>query len=109
MVGDLAGLVAATYLRGIGLVHVPTSLLAMVDSSIGGKAAIDLPMGKNLVGAFKAPEAVYIDPEMVRSLPEREYRSGLAEVAKYSMIWDEHLFDLLMRDGERIKLRERDL
>ena len=107
VVGDLAGLVAALYLRGIGVIHVPTTLLAMVDSSIGGKAAIDLPEGKNLVGALKPPRAVYIDPALLSALPDREYRSGLAEVLKYSMIADEQLYDSLL--ANRQKMIEKDL
>jgi 3-dehydroquinate synthase len=107
VVGDLAGVIAAIYLRGIRLVHVPTTLLAMVDSSIGGKAAIDLPEGKNLVGVFKPPDAVYIDPELLQSLPDREYRGGLAEVLKYSMIADEQLYDSLL--ANRRKMLEKDI
>ena len=109
VVGDLAGVVAASYMRGVRLVHVPTSLLAMVDSAIGGKAAIDIPEGKNLVGAFKPPEAVFIDPGLLRTLPEREFRSGLAEVAKYSMIWDEHLFASLLNQAGRVLQRDEEL
>jgi len=109
VVGDLAGVVAATYMRGVRLVHVPTTLLAMVDSAIGGKAAIDVPRAKNLVGAFKPPAVVFVDPDLLRTLPEREYRSGLAEVAKYSMISDEHLFDTLLAEAERVLHRELDL
>jgi 3-dehydroquinate synthase len=109
VVGDIAGVVAALYMRGIGLVHVPTSLLAQVDSAIGGKAAVNLAEGKNLVGAFKPPEAVYIDPELIASLPEREFRSGLAEIAKYSMISDQGLFDLLLSQREKILQRDTDL
>jgi 3-dehydroquinate synthase len=109
VVGDLAGLIAALYLRGIRLVHVPTTVLAMVDSSIGGKAAIDLPEGKNLVGAFKPPEAVYIDPDLLSPLPDREYLSGLAEVLKYSMIADEQLYDSLLANRQRMLQRDLDL
>jgi 3-dehydroquinate synthase len=109
VVGDLAGLIAAIYLRGVDLVHVPTTLLAMVDSSIGGKAAIDLPEGKNLVGAFKAPRAVYIDPVLLSALPDREYRSGLAEVLKYSMIADEQLYDSLLANHQKMLEKDPDL
>jgi 3-dehydroquinate synthase len=107
VVGDLAGVIAGIYLRGIRLAHVPTTLLAMVDSSIGGKAAIDLPEGKNLVGVFKPPEAVYIDPTLLANLPDREYRSGLAEVLKYSMIADEQLYDSLL--ANRHKMLDKDM
>ncbi|HIE11408.1 MAG TPA: 3-dehydroquinate synthase [Kiritimatiellae bacterium] len=86
MVGDLAGFLAATFLRGINLVQVPTSLLAMVDSSVGGKTAVNLPQGKNLVGSFHQPRLVVTDPATLRSLPEREYAAGLAEVVKYGVI-----------------------
>lgn len=83
VVGDLAGFVAATYLRGVPLIGVPTSLLAMVDSSVGGKTGINLPAGKNLVGAFLQPELVIVDPDFLRSLDPRQQRSGWAEVIKY--------------------------
>ena len=109
VVGDLAGLLAAVYLRGVRLVHVPTTLLAQVDSAIGGKTGIDLPEGKNLVGVFKSPEAVLVDPDLLSSLPAREYLSGLAEVAKYSMIKDEHMFALLMEERDRVLARDLDL
>jgi 3-dehydroquinate synthase len=86
--GDLAGFVAATYLRGIPFVQVPTSLLAMLDASIGGKTGVDAPAGKNLVGAFHQPAAVVADPEALETLPEREYRAGFAEAVKHAAIAD---------------------
>ncbi len=89
VVGDLAGFVAATYMRGLRYLQVPTTLMAMVDSSIGGKVGIDLPEGKNLVGAFYQPEAVLVDVDYLATLPAREMRSGLAEVAKYGFLYDE--------------------
>lgn len=92
VLGDLVGFAAATYLRGIGFVQVPTTLLAQVDASIGGKTGVDLPQGKNLVGAFHQPAAVLIDPLALRSLPVRELRSGLAEVIKYGIIKDAEFF-----------------
>ncbi len=92
VLGDLAGFAAATYLRGVRVVQVPTTLLAQVDASIGGKTGVDLPAGKNLVGAFHQPRAVIVDPETLRTLPLRELRSGLAEVIKYGIIFDNRLF-----------------
>lgn len=92
MVGDLAGFTAATYLRGIRVIQVPTTLLAAVDSSVGGKTAINLPEGKNLAGAFHQPELVLQDAELLDSLPESVLLDGMAEVIKYGMIADEELF-----------------
>jgi 3-dehydroquinate synthase len=88
VVGDMAGYVAATYLRGLDYVQVPTTLLAMVDSSVGGKTGVDFREGKNLVGAFHQPRRVVIDPEVLSTLPRRELRAGLAEVIKYGVIQD---------------------
>jgi 3-dehydroquinate synthase len=95
VVGDLAGFAAACWMRGIDLVQLPTTLLAMVDSSVGGKTAVDLPAGKNLVGAFHAPRAVLADVTVLRTLPERELRAGLAEVVKYGAIFDDAFFGWL--------------
>ena len=89
VVGDLAGFVAATFMRGIPVIQVPTTLLAMIDASIGGKTAVDTPSGKNLVGAFHAPAAVLIDPQLLVTLPLRELRAGFAEVLKHGVIADE--------------------
>ena len=93
--GDMGGLAAATFLRGVAFIQIPTSLLATVDSSVGGKVAIDLPSGKNLVGAFYQPKAVYIDPDLLQTLPERYLHDGLAEVIKYGCIRDKDLFAVL--------------
>jgi len=92
VVGDLAGFAAATYLRGISYIQVPTTLLAMVDSSVGGKTAIDLPAGKNLCGAFYQPNAVLCDTEVLNTLPEDVFRDGCAEVIKYGILFDPALF-----------------
>jgi len=92
VIGDLAGFAAATWLRGVPFVQVPTSLLAMVDSSVGGKTAVDLPEGKNLVGAFKQPEGVLIDPSLLATLPLAELRAGLGEVVKHGLIGAPELF-----------------
>ncbi|MFW5691664.1 MAG: 3-dehydroquinate synthase [Chloroflexota bacterium] len=93
VIGDMAGFVAATYMRGVRFVQVPTTLLAMVDSSVGGKVGVDLPEGKNLVGAFKQPDRVLIDPDVLRTLPPQEWRSGMAEVIKHGLLADESLLD----------------
>jgi 3-dehydroquinate synthase len=95
VIGDMAGFAAATWLRGIHFVQIPTSLLAMVDASIGGKTGVNHPQGKNLIGAFYQPQAVLIDPNVLQTLPVREYRSGMAEVIKYGVIWEPELFTLL--------------
>lgn len=94
VVGDLAGFAAATYHRGVDWVNIPTSLLAMVDASLGGKTGVDLPQGKNLVGAFHPPRLVWVDPRVLSTLPEEELRGGMAEVIKHGVIADPALFDL---------------
>ncbi|HOX05247.1 MAG TPA: 3-dehydroquinate synthase [Planctomycetota bacterium] len=106
VVGDIAGLVAALYMRGIPHVQVPTTLLAMVDSSVGGKTAVDLAGGKNLVGAFHQPAAVVADPEALRTLPERELSAGAAEVVKAGLLGDPGLFGLV--EGNPAGLLARD-
>lgn len=93
--GDLAGYVAASYLRGVDFYQIPTTLLAMVDSSVGGKTGINLPEGKNLVGAFWQPKGVFILPELLTSLPAREFSAGVAEIIKYGMLCDKELFEKL--------------
>ena len=95
VVGDMTGFAAATWLRGINVVQVPTSLLAMVDASIGGKTGVNHPLGKNLIGAFHQPRLVLIDPDVLKTLPAREFRSAMAEVIKYGVIWDAELFGKL--------------
>jgi 3-dehydroquinate synthase len=106
VVGDLAGFVAATFARGLPLLMVPTTLLAQVDSSVGGKVGVNLPRAKNIVGAFHQPIGVWIDTESLGSLPEREVRCGLAEVVKYGVILDEALFEELERSVEPILARD---
>ncbi len=103
--GDLAGYVAATWHRGVPVLQAPTSLLAMADSALGGKTAVDLPAGKNLVGAFHQPEAVYADLDLLSTLPDREYRAGFAEVVKCAAIGDRRLFGRLERDAPRLRRR----
>ena len=100
--GDLTGFAAAIYLRGVKVMQVPTTLLAMVDSSVGGKTAVDIPEGKNLVGAFHQPCRVVIDPEMLATLPERELKNGLAEVVKTAVLGDAELFELLEKHAHEL-------
>ena len=102
VIGDLTGFVASIYKRGVAYIQIPTTLLAQVDSSIGGKTAIDLKVAKNLVGAFHQPKAVIVDPGLLKSLPERQLRSGLAEVIKYAIIKDKSLFSFLNNNPKKI-------
>src|SRR6202008_4868763 len=100
VIGDMAGFAASTYLRGITLVHIPTTLLAQVDSAIGGKVGVNHPLGKNLIGSFYQPSGVIIDPTVLASLPRREFRAGLYEVVKYGMTSSPALFE---RIGHSLK------
>ena len=102
VVGDMIGFVAATYMRGVRFVQIPTSLLAMVDSSIGGKTAIDVPMGKNLIGSFWQPERIYIDLAFRETLDKRQVCNGMAEVVKTAAIWDEKEFERLEEGADAI-------
>jgi len=106
VVGDVGGFVAASYLRGVALVQVPTTVVAQVDSAIGGKTGVNLPEGKNLVGAFYPPRLVLADPELLGTLPEREFRGGLAEVIKYGVIADAKLFAFLEKQMDAILRRD---
>ena len=108
VVGDLAGFCAASFARGIRFVQIPTTLLAMVDSSVGGKTGINLPGGKNMVGAFWQPIAVVADTDTLSTLPDRDYRSGLAEVIKYGVIEDAVFFDWLESNVEAVNARDAD-
>ena len=108
VIGDLAGFAAASYLRGVGLVHVPTTLLAQVDSAIGGKVGINHPLGKNLIGSFHAPSLVVADPVVLQTLPRREFRAGLYEVIKYGVIKEPALLDRIRQSITAIFNRDGD-
>ncbi len=109
VIGDLAGFAAASWNRGLPFIQVPTSLLAMVDSSVGGKVGINHPTGKNLIGAFHQPRGVWIDVGTLDSLPDREYRSGLAEVVKYGVIQDATFFEYLEENADKLLKRDADV
>ncbi len=102
VVGDITGFAASTYMRGIAYIHIPTTLLAQVDSSVGGKTGIDHELGKNMIGAFWQPRLVWIDVETLKTLPQRELLAGLAEVIKYGVIYDEGLFTFLETEKDKI-------
>src|SRR5262249_14742464 len=108
VIGDLAGFVAATFARGLPLLMVPTTLLAMVDSSVGGKVGVNHPKAKNLIGSFHQPIGVWIDIATLNNLPDREFRSGLAEVVKYGVILDPELFAYLEKNAEAILERDQE-
>jgi 3-dehydroquinate synthase len=109
VIGDMTGFAAASWLRGINFIQVPTSLLAMVDAAIGGKTGINHPRGKNLIGAFYQPRLVMIDPEVLPTLPTREFRAGMAEVIKYGIIWDVELLSMLEKADQLDSLGVLDL
>src|SRR5207253_9064793 len=108
VVGDLTGFAAATFQRGVPFVQIPTTLLAQVDSSVGGKTAINHPLGKNMIGAFHQPRLVVADMRTLETLPERELRSGLAEVIKHGLIRDAAFFDWLEANLDRLLARDPD-
>ena len=95
VIGDITGFAASTYMRGIDFIQIPTTLLAQVDSSVGGKTGVNHPLGKNMIGAFWQPRLVWIDTATLETLPRREFLSGLGEVIKYGVIWDEDFFAYL--------------
>lgn len=106
VVGDISGLAAGLYQRGIAVIQVPTTLLAMVDSSVGGKTAVNHPLGKNMIGVIHQPRGVWIDPAFLRTLPDREYRAGLAEVVKYGLLGDVNFLTFLEKNLPAIEARE---
>lgn len=108
VVGDIAGFIAAIYMRGLPFIQIPTTLLAQVDSSVGGKVAVNHPLGKNMIGAFYHPRAVFMDVDTLTTLPEREMLAGLSEVLKYGVIWDEDFFWELQSKRDLIIARDRD-
>lgn len=108
VIGDLTGYAAATYQRGIDFVQIPTTLLSQVDSSVGGKTGINHPLGKNMIGAFKQPKAVIIDPKVLTTLPDRELSAGLAEVIKYGLIYDAGFFDWLEHNMPDLLAKDND-
>lgn len=109
IVTDVGGFLAASFMRGVPVIHVPTTLLAQVDAALGGKTGVNLKSGKNLFGAFHQPHAVLIDPAVLQSLPDREYRAGLQEVIKHGIIYDPHLFEILETQRERVLAQDPEL
>ena len=107
VVGDLSGFVAASFMRGIDYIQIPTSLLAQVDSSVGGKTAINIESGKNLVGAFKNPKLVLISSALLKSLPQREFKSGVAEIIKYGLIYNKKIFNIFDKQHKQILKRNQ--
>merc|ERR1711988_1971365 len=105
VIGDMVGFAAAIYQRGVPFIQVPTTLMAMVDSSVGGKTAVNHPLGKNMIGAFYQPQCVLIDTNTLNSLPNREFASGIAEVIKYGLIKDPELFEWFENNMEEVVAR----
>jgi len=106
VVGDLTGFIASVYMRSVPYIQIPTTLVGQVDSAIGGKTAVDLPQGKNLLGTFYQPRAVFVDLDYLKTLPPKEYQNGLAEIIKYGMIEDDKLFRFLEENMEEVKNRD---
>tara|TARA_B100000035_G_scaffold51991_1_gene40573 strand:+ start:311 stop:1378 length:1068 start_codon:yes stop_codon:yes gene_type:complete len=106
VIGDITGYAAATYQRGIDFIQIPTTLLSMVDSSVGGKTGINHALGKNMIGAFHQPKAVIIDTEILKTLPKRQFNAGIAEVIKYGIIKDKKFFEWIMKESDKIKLHD---
>ncbi len=109
VIGDLTGFVAASYHRGVRFLQIPTSLLSQVDSSVGGKTAVNHPLGKNMIGAFKQPEQVIISTETLKTLPQREFAAGMAEVVKYALLGDNRFLDWLLQHSEQILQQQPDI
>jgi 3-dehydroquinate synthase len=109
VIGDLAGFVASIYMRGVSLVSIPTTLLAMGDSSIGGKTGVDMPQGKNLLGTFYDSEITIMDPLLIKTIPAKAFRSGLAEIVKHAVIWDKTFFSFLEKNASAILKRKPDI
>ena len=109
VIGDLGGFAAACYQRGMGFIQLPTSLLAQVDSSVGGKTAVNHPSGKNMIGAFYQPKVVIIDPNTLDTLPCREYHSAFAEIIKYALLGDSEIENLLLKESQRLLKRDKKL
>ncbi|MDA8099178.1 MAG: 3-dehydroquinate synthase [Nitrospiraceae bacterium] len=107
VIGDLTGFAAATFMRGVPFIQIPTTLLSMVDSSVGGKTGVNHAMGKNMIGAFYQPKLVLMDVDVLRTLPREEFLSGMAEVIKYGVIWDRELFAFLEKNREKILAQEQ--
>ena len=108
VVGDLAGFVASTYMRGINFIQIPTTLLAQVDSSVGGKVAVNHPLAKNIIGSFYQPKSVYININTLSTLPDRQFSTGMAELIKYGFIWDKEFLVWLENNIERLMKKEKD-
>jgi 3-dehydroquinate synthase len=109
VVTDLAGFVAACYMRGVDVVHIPTTLMGMIDAAIGGKTGVNIPSGKNIVGAFHQPQKVIVQSSFLNTLPDREFIAGLAEIVKYAIITDVNLFELLENETNRILARDPEI